>query len=183
MYRQLYQDLIHWKNKNNRKPLILHGARQVGKTYILKEFGNTEFKNLLYLNCENNAQLSAIFFDFDIPRIIRSLEIISNQKIISNETLIFFDEIQEIPKALTSLKYFYENCPEYYVVVAGSLLGVSIHSDSSFPVGKTNSLHLFPMNFEELVDFTLFDDELVLSGLLISLSLGPQTLISTLLFM
>lgn len=151
MYRQLYQDLIHWKNKNNRKPLILHGARQVGKTYILKEFGNTEFKNLLYLNCENNAQLSAIFFDFDIPRIIRSLEIISNQKIISNETLIFFDEIQEIPKALTSLKYFYENCPEYYVVVAGSLLGVSIHSDSSFPVGKTNSLHLYPMNFEEFL--------------------------------
>ncbi|HNX21898.1 MAG TPA: ATP-binding protein [Bacteroidales bacterium] len=151
MYRQLYQDLIHWKNKNNRKPLILHGARQVGKTYILKEFGNTEFKNLLYLNCENNAQLSAIFFDFDIPRIIRSLEIISNQKIIPNETLIFFDEIQEIPKALTSLKYFYENCPEYYVVVAGSLLGVSIHSDSSFPVGKTNSLHLYPMNFEEFL--------------------------------
>ena len=151
MYRKIYQDLITWKNKCNRKPLILQGARQVGKTYILKEFGQNEFKNMVYMNCENNSQINDIFFDFDIKRIIRSLEIISGQNIIPGETLIFFDEIQEIPKALSSLKYFYENCPEYYIVVAGSLLGISIHNNSSFPVGKTNSLHLYPMNFEEFL--------------------------------
>lgn len=151
MYRAIYKSLIEWKKKLNRKPLILQGARQVGKTYILKKFGSKEFKNMVYINCENNLQINDIFYDFDIQRIIRSLEVISNQDIIPDETLLFFDEIQEIPKALSSLKYFYENAPEYYVVVAGSLLGVSIHNESSFPVGKTNSLHLYPMNFEEFI--------------------------------
>ena len=103
MYRKIYQDLIQWKNRSNRKPLILQGARQVGKTYILKEFGQNEFKNMVYINCENNSQMNEIFFDFDVKRIIRSLEIISGQNIIPAETLIFFDEIQEIPKALSSL--------------------------------------------------------------------------------
>lgn len=140
-----------WKTSPIRKPLILEGARQVGKTYILKEFGNREYKNLVYVNCDNNDKVSSIFSDYDIPRIIRSLSAISGESIIPGKTLIFLDEIQEINKGLAALKYFCENAPEYHVAVAGSLLGITLHEGTSFPVGKVDILYLYPMDFEEFL--------------------------------
>lgn len=151
MERSIYQQLKAWKDSPSRKPLILEGARQVGKTYILKEFGNREYDNLVYINCDNNDKLSAIFSDYDIPRIIRSLSAISGESIVPGKTLIFLDEIQEISKGLASLKYFCENAPEYHVVVAGSLLGITLHEGTSFPVGKVDMLYLYPMDFEEFL--------------------------------
>lgn len=151
MERAVYQQLTVWKNSVSRKPLILEGARQVGKTYILKEFGRREYRNLVYINCDNNDKVSAIFSDYDIPRIIRSLSAISGESILPGETLIFLDEIQEIDKGLASLKYFCENAPEYHVAVAGSLLGITLHEGTSFPVGKVDILYLYPMDFEEFL--------------------------------
>ena len=151
MERSIYQQLKAWKNSPSRKPLILEGARQVGKTYILKEFGNREYDNLVYINCDNNDKISAIFSDYDIPRIIRSLSAISGDSIVPGKTLIFLDEIQEINKGLASLKYFCENAPEYHVAVAGSLLGITLHEGTSFPVGKVDMLYLYPMDFEEFL--------------------------------
>ncbi len=151
MERTIYQQLTAWKNSISRKPLILEGARQVGKTYILKEFGRREYRNLVYINCDNNDKVSAIFSDYDIPRIIRSLSAISGESIVPGDTLIFLDEIQEIDKGLASLKYFCENAPEYHVAVAGSLLGITLHEGTSFPVGKVDILYLYPMNFEEFL--------------------------------
>ena len=151
MERTLYQQLTVWKNSPDRKPLILEGARQVGKTYILKKFGNKEYKNLVYVNCDNNDKVSSIFSDYDIPRILRSLSALSGKPILPGETLIFLDEIQEIRQGLASLKYFYENAPEYHVVVAGSLLGITLHEGTSFPVGKVDMLYLRPMDFEEFL--------------------------------
>lgn len=151
MKRAIYQQLTVWKDSPNRKPLILEGARQVGKTYILKEFGHKEYKNLVYVNCDNNDKVSAVFSDYDIPRILRSLSAISGETILPGETLIFLDEIQEIREGLSSLKYFYENAPEYHVVVAGSLLGITLHEGTSFPVGKVDMLYLHPMDFEEFL--------------------------------
>ena len=151
MKRSIYQQLIAWKNSPARKPLILEGARQVGKTYILKEFGRREYDNLVYVNCDNNDKVSAIFSDYDIPRIIRSLSAISGESIMPGKTLIFLDEIQEIDKGLASLKYFCENAPEYHVAVAGSLLGITLHEGTSFPVGKVDMLYLYPMDFEEFL--------------------------------
>lgn len=151
MKRNLYEDLIAWKNSNNRKPLILEGARQVGKTWLLTEFGKNEYQNLVYINCDNNPFVKQLFFDYDIERIIRGFSAYSEKEIVPHTTLIFIDEIQEIPEALTSLKYFYELKNEYHIVAAGSLLGLQIHSGTGYPVGKVDSLKLFPLSFIEFL--------------------------------
>jgi len=152
MKRKAYQDLLDWKNSPSRKPLVVEGARQVGKTWLLKEFGKNEYQNLVYINCDNNEQLNQLFFDYDMERIVRGLSALSQTNIQDNNTLIVFDEIQESAKALTSLKYFYENRPDLHVAVAGSLLGLSIHSGTGFPVGCVNKLNLYPLSFMEFLD-------------------------------
>ena len=137
MRRNLIEKLIEWKKSPERKPLILWGARQVGKTWLLKEFGRTCFENVLYISFYNNKKDSDLFErDYDIKRIISALEMQHHIKIQASDTLIIFDEIQEAPKVLESLKYFCEEAREYAIVAAGSLLGVSIHEGLSFPVGK-----------------------------------------------
>lgn len=151
MERLLYSNLIEWKNSKNRKPLIIEGARQVGKTWLLKEFGKNEFENYVYINCDNNPQLEDVFLDYDVQRIIMNLSALSNTKIEPGKTLIIFDEIQESPKALTSLKYFCEQAESYHVTVAGSLLGLMDHHGSGFPVGKVDSLNLYPLSFIEFL--------------------------------
>ena len=153
MKRTLYNELLDWKNAPNRKPLILQGARQVGKTWLMKEFGKNEFEQVAYLNFESSERLKSIFAsDFDIKRIITTLEIEVNQKIESGKTLLIFDEIQEAEKGLTALKYFCEQAPEYYIIAAGSLLGVSLQKNNSFPVGKVDFLRMYPMSFFEFLE-------------------------------
>ena len=133
-------------------PLVIRGARQVGKTWIVKEFGKTEFESLVYINCDSNETVAELFeHDFDMKRIIRGLSAISEINIKPENTLIFLDEIQEIPRAVQSLKYFYEDAPEYYVIAAGSLLGIHEHKDISFPVGKIDSIQMYPMSFFEFL--------------------------------
>lgn len=135
-----------------RKPLIIRGARQVGKTWLVKEFGRTEFASLVYINCDSNETVAELFeHDFDMSRIIRGLSAVSETSIEPEKTLIFLDEIQEIPRAVQSLKYFCEDAPEYYVIAAGSLLGIHEHKDISFPVGKIDSLRMYPMSFFEFL--------------------------------
>ena len=151
MKRFLYSQLLDWKNKKNRKPLILEGARQVGKTWLLKEFGKNEYENVDYINCDNNQKVQELFTDFNIPRIIMNLSAIANTNIIPEKTLIILDEIQEVPLAITSLKYFNEDAPEYHIVVAGSLLGLKMHEGTGFPVGKTEHLKLYPFSFMEFL--------------------------------
>jgi predicted AAA+ superfamily ATPase len=152
MIRTEISSLRAWKNKNGRKPLIIRGARQVGKTWLMKTFGKEEYTQTAYFNFESNQRLKDIFTgDFDIPRIIRSLNIESGLTIEPGNTLLIFDEVQEAPDALTSLKYFYENAPEYHVLTAGSLLGVALHNHSSFPVGKVEFLDLHPLSFPEFL--------------------------------
>lgn len=152
MERLIFKQLEEWKNKKNRKPLIIQGARQVGKTWVMKEFGKRYFENTVYINFENNPGMKSVFEgDFDIKRIISALKIESGKNFSSENTLLIFDEIQEVPQALTSLKYFCENAPEYSIVAAGSLLGVALHQGTSFPVGKVNFLHLYPLNFYEFL--------------------------------
>ena len=152
MYRKILEDLIAWKSSKRRKPLILSGARQTGKTYILKKFGKEHYKNLVYVNCENTPMMRNIFVqDYDVRRIINSLSAIANEEIIKGETLIFLDEIQEVQGGLTSLKYFCEDAPEYHIVVAGSLLGIALNGGTSFPVGKVDMMTLYPMTFNEFV--------------------------------
>ena len=144
--------LVRWKEKEQRKPLILWGARQVGKTWLMKEFGRRYFKDTVYLSFFNNTSMSSVFArDFDIKRILTALEIDQHKEIRPGETLLIFDEIQETPKVLESLKYFCEAAPEYPVIAAGSLLGVSLHEGVSFPVGKVEELRLYPMNFREFL--------------------------------
>lgn len=152
MQRKIEKKLLEWKNKDsNRMPLIINGARQVGKTYIVREFGDKYFKNVVYVNLEYNKLVASYFNENISPeRIIQFLEINVNEAIIPGETLIFFDEIQSCERALTSLKYFCEEAPEYHVIAAGSLLGVAINRENfSFPVGKVESLTLYPFDFEE----------------------------------
>ena len=146
-------ELLKWKDKSRRKPLLLEGARQVGKTYLLKDFGKRYFKNVAYVNFQNpSAELLDLFNGSIQPkRIITMLELFLNMKISPSETLIIFDEAQEVPRALTSLKYFCEDAPEYHVAAAGSLLGIFLHKDTSFPVGKVNTLKLEPIDFEEFL--------------------------------
>lgn len=151
MKRLLYNNLIKWKNNPYRKPLILNGARQVGKTWLIKHFGENEYKKVVYLNCEKGEELSFIFSNFNTERIIRTLSAYTNTDITPNDTLIIIDEIQEYPRALTSLKYFCEDAPNYHIAVAGSLLGISLHNNISFPVGKVDVLQLYPMTFEEFL--------------------------------
>lgn len=150
MERSIIKQLKEWKNSPLRKPLILAGARQVGKTYILKEFGKREYKHVAYINCDNNPDVTGLFAeDYDMKRILLVIGALTGQPIIPGETLIILDEIQELPKGLAALKYFCENAPEYHVAVAGSLLGVALHRGESAPVGKADIIRLFPMSFEE----------------------------------
>ncbi|MBQ9030239.1 MAG: ATP-binding protein [Parasporobacterium sp.] len=152
MKRFIEEKLEDWKNKEYRKPLVLHGARQVGKTWIMKAFGRHSFESVVYINFENNERMKRSFeIDYDIRRILSDLEIESRQKIIPEQMLIIFDEIQEAPKAMTALKYFAEEAPEYYVIAAGSLLGMSLHEGTSFPVGKVDILKMYPMTFGEFL--------------------------------
>lgn len=152
MKRKIYAKLVEWKYQEYRKPLILNGVRQCGKTYILKEFGRAEFDNLAYVSCDRNDNLQAIYEgDFDTARIIRGLSALTGVDIIPGKTLIFLDEVQAFPQALEALKYFCEDAPEYHIVVAGSLLGVALHAGVSFPVGKVQTMRLFPMDFEEFL--------------------------------
>ena len=151
MKRSIYKDLLRWKESPDRKPLVLEGARQVGKTWILKEFGSNEYKNVAYVNCDNNPLLEDLFIDFDIDRIIRALSAITEISISENDTLIVIDEIQELPKGLTALKYFAESERKYHVAVAGSLLGLQIHEGTGFPVGKVDELYIHPMSFQEFL--------------------------------
>lgn len=152
MERLLYEKLLAWKHKADRKPLILKGARQVGKTWLIKKFGSEQFPHFIYFNFEGNKRLASIFSgDLNVKRIIRALSIEAGEVIKPIDTLLIFDEIQEAPSALTSLKYFQEDAPEYPIIAAGSLLGVALHHDSSFPVGKVDFLELQPLSFIEFL--------------------------------
>lgn len=153
MYRDVIEDLIRWKNKVNRKPLLLTGVRQCGKTYIVEKFAREHFKSYVYVNFESSEHIPDIFeYDFDVKRILKELERHYKTKIVPGETLVFFDEVQVSPRAITSLKYFCENMNELHLVCAGSLLGVAIKRERvSFPVGKINRLRLYPMSFKEFV--------------------------------
>ena len=152
MQRFLMNELVKWKNKENRKPLILKGARQVGKTWLMKEFGKIHFKKVAYVTFYNNQRMKKVFDeDYDIERILININIETHTEVTPEDTLIIFDEIQEAPRALESLKYFCENAPEYAVIAAGSLLGVAIHAGISFPVGKVDTLELHPMNYREFL--------------------------------
>ncbi len=152
MKRTIYAKLIEWKNKKNKKPLVIKGARQIGKTWIVKEFGKNEYEEFVYVNCDSNERVRELFeHDFNINRIIRGLSALSGKSIQKRQTLIFFDEVQEIPRIVQSLKYFYENEPEYNVIVAGSLLGIHEHSNISFPVGKIETLNMYPLSFQEFI--------------------------------
>ena len=152
MYRYAIENLDKWKNSKNRKPLIIEGARQVGKTWIMKEFGKKSYNKTVYINFDSNVQMAELFsIDLNVERIIMGLELYAGHKINPDDTLIIFDEVQEVPKALSSLKYFYENAPEYHIVCAGSLLGIALHEGTSFPVGKVDFLKLYPLSFKEFL--------------------------------
>lgn len=152
MKRLALQQLIDWKNKSDRKPLILNGARQVGKTWLLHEFARLEYKKEAYVVCRKNDLARQLFSqDFNVERILRGLRAITSVDITPADTLIILDEVQDIPEALEALKYFKEEAPEYHIAVAGSLLGISLHSDVSFPVGKINVINMYPLNFEEFL--------------------------------
>lgn len=152
MYRTAMDALLQWKEKINRKPLIIMGARQVGKTWLMKEFGKTYYEKTAYISFYNNKRMDDVFqADFDIKRILMNLNIESGVTITPGDTLIILDEIQDSPKVLESLKYFCEEAPQYHVVAAGSLLGVTIHEGVSYPVGKVDLLDLYPLNFREFL--------------------------------
>ena len=152
MERFILNDLIKWKNSKYRKPLILKGVRQVGKTWILKEFGNRYYENIAYFNFDENPEYKQFFQTTkDISRILQNLMLISGYKIVAEKTLIVFDEIQDALEVINSLKYFYENAPEYHIACAGSLLGITLAKPSSFPVGKVDFLNIYPMNFSEFL--------------------------------
>jgi len=152
MYRSAIEDLKKWKTSKYRKPLIIEGARQVGKTWIMREFGKQSYEDTVYINFDSNSKLKELFsIDLNTERLIMGLELYSGKKIDPEKTLIIFDEVQEVPKALSSLKYFYENAPQYHIVCAGSLLGIALHSGTSFPVGKVDFLQLYPLSFKEFL--------------------------------
>ena len=153
MRRTKLEELVDWKNSPVRKPLIIKGARQVGKTWLMKEFGNTHYTQTVYINFEKTQRLQALFTDdFDIKRIIVALQAESGLTIKADNTLLIFDEIQAVPAAITALKYFYEDAPEYHIIAAGSLLGVALQAHISFPVGKVNFMDLYPLTFLEFLD-------------------------------
>lgn len=152
MRRFALEKLKKWKDSESRKPLIIRGARQVGKTWLMKEFGRECFENVAYVNFDSNVRMKGVFEgQIDIERIILAIEIETGVTIERENTLLIFDEIQEVPRALSSLKYFYENAPEYAIVAAGSLLGVAMHKKTSFPVGKVDFMDLYPINFQEFL--------------------------------
>ena len=151
MERKVYQRLIKWKNKTNRKPLIVSGVRQCGKTYLIKEFGEKEFSDVAYFNFDGDEGLQSVFdYNFDTDRIIDELgSVVRGKQIVVGETLVIFDEIQACPRAIQSLKYFCENVPKLHIVSAGSLLGVALREKGiSFPVGKVDRIEMYPMSFE-----------------------------------
>ena len=152
MYRYAIEKLKEWKADSDRKPLIIEGARQVGKTWVMKEFGNIAYEKTVYINFDSNSRMAELFSsDLDVERIIMGLELYSDTKIEPDNTLIIFDEIQEVPRALSSLKYFYENAPQYHIICAGSLLGIALHQGTSFPVGKVDFMKLYPLSFREFL--------------------------------
>jgi uncharacterized protein len=152
MYRQAFQKLTQWKESIDRKPLIIRGARQVGKTWLMKEFGRNYFNKVAYINFDSNPLMEELFKgDLNIPRLLANLQLATGVSISPNDTLLIFDEIQEVPRALTSLKYFNENAPEFAIVAAGSLLGIALHPGTSFPVGKVSFLDLYPLSFPEFL--------------------------------
>lgn len=155
MKRKIYQQLLQWKNSKDRKPLMVLGARQVGKTWIMRHFGENEYAKMVYVNCDDEPRIKQLFdLDYNIDRILITLQAITGTKITQGDTLIILDEIQEIPRGLHSLKYFCEKAPEYHIMVAGSLLGVTMGKGESFPVGKIDMLNMYPMDFEEFLDAT-----------------------------
>lgn len=152
MYRTAMEQLQKWKAKKRRKPLIIRGARQVGKTWLMKEFGDREYSSVVYINFDNNQRMKALFEgSLEVERLITGLELYAGHKIDPDNTLLIFDEVQEVPRALTSLKYFNEDAPQYQIVCAGSLLGVALHRGTSFPVGKVEFLELYPLSFFEFM--------------------------------
>ena len=152
MYRIAIEKLYKWKNSKRRKPLIIEGARQVGKTWLMKEFGKQAYADTVYINFDSNSRMADLFSaDLDTDRLIMGLELYAGRKINQDNTLLIFDEVQEVPRALASLKYFYENAPQYHIVCAGSLLGIALHQGTSFPVGKVDFLKLYPLSFSEFL--------------------------------
>lgn len=152
MYRYALQELFQWKENKNRKPLIIEGARQVGKTWLMKEFGKTAYEDVVYVNFDSNRQMAELFsHDLNVERLIMGLELYAGRKIKADTTLLIFDEVQEVPRALSSLKYFCEDAPRYQIICAGSLLGIALHNGTSFPVGKVEFLKLYPLSFKEFL--------------------------------
>ncbi len=152
MYRSAMEQLNKWKQKTNKKPLIIRGARQAGKTWLMKEFGKTAYEKTVYINFDNNPQMKELFsLDMRIDRIIMGIELYVGHKISPHNTLLIFDEVQEVPKALSSLKYFNETAPEYQIICAGSPLGIALHQGTSFPVGKVEFMDLYPLSFTEFM--------------------------------
>lgn len=152
MYRIAMEKLLKWKESKRRKPLIIEGARQVGKTWLMREFGRQSYGDTVYINFDSNSRMAELFAsDLDTDRLIMGLELYAGCKIDPDNTLLIFDEVQEVPRALTSLKYFCENAPQYHLVCAGSLLGIALHEGTSFPVGKVDFLKLYPLSFREFL--------------------------------
>ena len=152
MYRTAIENLWKWKENKHRKPLIIEGARQVGKTWLMREFGKLYYSDTVYINFDSNSRMAELFAsDLDTERLIMGLELYAERKIVPGHTLLIFDEVQEVPKALSSLKYFCENAPEYHIICAGSLLGIALHQGTSFPVGKVDFLKLYPLSFREFL--------------------------------
>lgn len=152
MYRIAIEKLLKWKQSKRRKPLIIEGARQVGKTWLMKEFGRQSYADTVYINFDSNSRMAELFAsDLDTDRLIMGLELYVGHKIDPNNSLLIFDEVQEVPRAMASLKYFYENAPQYHIVCAGSLLGIALHQGTSFPVGKVDFLKLYPLSFKEFL--------------------------------
>lgn len=152
MYRFAIEKLYTWKKSKRRKPLIIEGARQVGKTWLMKEFGSKAYANTVYINFDSNSRMAKLLAsDLNTDRLIMGLELYAGHKINAENTLLIFDEVQEVPRALSSLKYFYEDAPQYHVICAGSLLGIALHGATSFPVGKVDFLKLYPLSFREFL--------------------------------
>lgn len=152
MYRFAIENLYKWKESKYRKPLIIEGARQVGKTWLMKEFGKKAYRDMVYIDFDANSRMAELFAaDMNPKRIILGLELYAGKKIDPDHTLLIFDEVQEVPRALSSLKYFYEDAPQYHIVCAGSLLGIALHSGTSFPVGKVDFLKLYPLSYKEFL--------------------------------
>lgn len=152
MYRIAMEKLYRWKESRRRKPLIIQGARQVGKTWLMKEFGRAAYRDMVYINFDSNSRMAELFAsDLNTDRLIMGIELYAGKKIDPDSTLLIFDEVQEVPRALSSLKYFYENAPQYHIICAGSLLGIALHEGTSFPVGKVDFLELYPLSFREFL--------------------------------